>query len=82
MKKPIKLIVDGRPAILFRGKALSEPPKTYTKIGAYFHNLGNNYNPHTINLFRAKGGGLRYEIYRDGSFYPFYGKIVFTQNRR
>jgi hypothetical protein len=64
-------------AILYKGHPKGDTPKTYKKIDVLSHNIGGNYSPELLTLFKAKDGSLRYEIYRDGSIYPFYGKIKF-----
>lgn len=73
----LEAIVDGQKATLYKGKPLSECPKTYKRFKVVGHNMGNSYNPSTLTLYRAKDNTLRYEIFRDGCFYPFYGRIVF-----
>jgi hypothetical protein len=66
-------------AILGKGKPLSEKPKNYIEIGLLHHNIGNDYNPSYLTLFHIKNkpNELRYEIYRNGSFYPYYGKFEY-----
>ena len=76
----IKLRLPGeahyQDATLYRGKPLADRPKTYKEIGVFGHNIGNAYNPGWGNLLKAADGSLRYEIYRDGCFYPYYGKLI------
>jgi hypothetical protein len=74
-------------AIMGRGKALPDCPKTYKHISVAYHNIGdllnrntNFYNPRTMNVYMAKDKTLRYEIYRDGCFFPFYGKLTIGGN--
>ena len=64
-------------AILYKGRSRGEVPKTYKKIDVIGHNLGNDYNSSLLTLYKAQDGTLRYEMYRDGNFYPYYGKIEF-----
>ena len=66
-------------AIMYKGHSKGEVPKTYKKIDVLSHNIGNNYNSDLLTLYKAQNGTLRYEIYRDGNFYPYYGKIEFTK---
>ena len=66
-------------AKLYRGFTQGETPKTYKKIGILSHDIGNNYNPSTLTLYKAKDKSLRYEIYRDGNFYPYYGKFEYIK---
>ncbi len=75
----IKIRIKGEwiEATLGKGKSLSDPPKTYKKIGVYSHNIGNAYNPDIMSIYKTKQNVLKYEIYRDGSFFPFYGIITF-----
>lgn len=70
------LNVTGK-ARMWRGTPLRDEPCTYKKVGVLYHSLGNNYNPHIMDIFKAKDGTFRYSIYRDGCFYPYYGKIQF-----
>lgn len=69
-------------AILHKGRPLADIPKTYKLIGMLNHNLGNNYNPSTLTVYQAKNKIYRYEIYRSGCFYPYYGKIKFIQEEK
>jgi len=71
--------LDNRKAILYKGKPLGEIPKSYKKISVLSHNIGNNYNSSIITIYQTKDKTFRYEIYRDGSFYPYYGKIEFSK---
>ena len=73
----IKVRIRGKEydAIMYRGKPMSNPPKTWKKLDVIWHSLGNLYNPDIMTIYKAKDGSLRYEIYRDGSIYPFYGRI-------
>ena len=64
-------------AILYKGYSKGETPKTYKKIDVLRHDMGNDYNSSLLTLYKAQDGTLRYEIYRDGNFYPYYGKIEF-----
>jgi len=59
---------------LFKGKPLSETPKSYKYLGVFGHNLGGNG---IGDLYQTKSGDFRYAIYRDGCFYPYYGRLVF-----
>jgi len=64
-------------ARLYKGFTQCDAPKSYTKVGVLGHSIGNNYNPSTLTLHKAKDGSLRYEIYRDGNFYPYFGRFEF-----
>ena len=64
-------------AKLYKGRPLNGAPVTYKKICVLGHDLGNNYNPGTLTLYKNKQGVYKYEIYRDGSIYPFYGTLEF-----
>ena len=63
-------------ATLYKGRPLRNAPVTYKKIGIYEHNIANAYNSDLITIYKAKNG-YRYEIFRDGCFHPYYGKITF-----
>lgn len=84
MKKFIEIVCSGnKEARLYKGRPLADIPKSYKKIkgknGIIYHNIGNNYNSHHLQLYRAKDKSLRYEIYRDGCFYPYYGKFEWVK---
>lgn len=66
-------------AKLFKGFPRAETPKTYKKIAVLSHSIGNNYNSSLLVLFKAKNKSLRYEIYKDGSIYPYYGRFKFAR---
>ena len=68
---------DGKKAILYTGRPLPDVPKTYKKVKVISHNIGNNYNSSLLTIYKAQDGSFRYEIYQDGCFYPFYGKMEF-----
>lgn len=70
-------IVDGKKARLYKGRPLRDCPKSYKKVKIVLHNHGSAYNPNNLTIYKAKDGTLRYEIYRDGCFYPYYGKLEF-----
>jgi hypothetical protein len=77
MKHLTTITVDGKKAEIFKGKPLADVPKTYKFIKVCSHSVGNLYNSSTLRLYKAADSSLRYEIYRDGCFYPYYGKLVF-----
>ncbi len=60
-----------------RIQPLKDIPKTWEKIGVYSHSLENAYNQSLISIYKAKGGSLRFSLYRDGCFYEYCGKINF-----
>jgi len=64
-------------ALMYKGKPLADPPKTYKKIEPIWHSLGSDYNSDLLVLYLARDKTFRYEIYRDGCFYPYYGRIEF-----
>ena len=37
--------------------------------------LSNAYNSGCVSIYEAKDKTLRYSVYRDGCFYPYYGKL-------
>ena len=71
--------VDGD-AILFKGRNPwnGDAPKTYKKVGVINHSIGNDYNSHLATIYRNAQGIYKYEIYRDGNFYPYFGTIEFN----
>lgn len=66
---------ENHKAILYKGKPLSDPPKSYILIGSIIHSLGNTYNSSSGRIFINKQQKLIYEIYRDGCFNPYYGNF-------
>lgn len=68
---------DGRKARLFKGTSKGEAPKSYVRVGVIGHNIGNAFNSDTLTLYKNKAGVLKYEIYRDGNFYPYYGTFEY-----
>jgi len=66
-----------RKAKMFKGYPKAECPVTYKKVMILGHSIGNDYNPGTLNLYENKSGVLKYEIYRDGCFYPYYGTLEY-----
>jgi len=77
MKNYREIETSNGKARIYKGFTQYEAPKTYKKIGTLSHSIGDNYNPSTLTLYKAKDGGLRYEIYRDGNFYPYFGKFEY-----
>jgi len=69
---------NGKKANLYKGFTQYEAPKTWKKIDVIGHNIGNAYNPSHLTLYRAKDKGLRYEIYRDGNFFPYFGRFEYV----
>lgn len=64
-------------ARIFKGFTSGSVPATYKKVDVLSHNIGNNYNPSIMTIYKAKDKTLRYEIYRDGNFFPYYGRFEF-----
>lgn len=69
-------------AVLHKGRPLSDVPVTYKKVCVLGHSMGDNYNPSTLTLYKNRQGVFKYEIYRDGSIYPFYGTIKFIKDKK
>lgn len=63
------------PARLYKGTPKRQCPSTYRLYEVVGHDIGDLYNPSTLRLYLAKDKTLRYEIYRSGCFFPYYGKI-------
>jgi len=63
-------------AIMLKGYPKPDTPTTYKRLQVVGHNIGNAYNPHIMVIYEAQDKSLRYEIYRDGCFWAFYGKII------
>ena len=72
---------NSRRAWIYKGKPLPDVPKTYKKMSVESHNIGNDYNTSILTIYKAQDGALRYEIYRDGSFYPYYGRLEFIEEK-
>jgi hypothetical protein len=78
MKPYIEIITKGnKTARLYKGFTQNESPKTWKEIGMISHNIGNNYNPDYLTVYLAKDKTYRYKIYRDGNFYPYFGKLEY-----
>lgn len=62
---------------LSKGKPLGDVPSTY-KFVKYisFPELGSQFNSSLCSMYKNRQGVLKYEIYRDGCFYPFYGTLT------
>jgi len=65
------------PATFHKGRPLMDCPTTYRKVAVVGLKNQGLYSPSYFTLFKARDGSLRYEIYRDGNFAPFYGKVEF-----
>lgn len=79
--KKIEVILNRKfPVTLLNPRPLKDCPKSYYKLGVFEHNLGNLYNPSWLVLYtygkNINSKSLRYEIYRDGCFWPYYGKLI------
>jgi len=66
------------PARIYKGHSLQGCPVTYKRVDVIRHNLGNSYNSDLMVLYKNKSGILKYEIFRDGSFFPYYGTFEYT----
>ena len=77
MKNYIEINTNKGAARLYKGKSLANCPSTYRKFAVINHNIGNNYNSSIITLYTNRQGKLKYEIYRDGNFFPYYGTFEF-----
>ena len=54
-----------------------QTPKSYKRLGVIGSEFANAYNSGLMTIYKAKDGSLRFEMYCDGSFLPYYGKIEF-----
>ena len=69
-----------RSAVICHGTPKRDCPKSYVKVGGMVAiELDNRYNSGLMHIYRAKDGTLRYSVYRDGCFWPYYGKIVMKE---
>lgn len=63
-------------AIIYSGTPKGDTPKTYKEVGGFIaKELRSNYSSGCVTIYKAKDGTLRYSVYHDGCFYPYYGKI-------
>lgn len=63
-------------AIIYRGTPKADTPKTYKQVGGFVANeLCSRYSSGCVTIYKAKNNTLRYSVYQDGCFYPYYGKI-------
>lgn len=61
---------------IYAGGPLGDTPKTYKRIGGFVaKELSNDYDGGCVSIYEAKDKTLRYSVYRDGCFYPYYGKL-------
>lgn len=61
---------------IYVGRPLSDTPKPYKQIGVFVaKELSNAYNSGCVSIYEAKDKTLRYSVYRDGCFYPYYVKL-------
>lgn len=61
---------------IYVGGPLRDTPKTYKRIGGFVaKELSNAYNGGCVSIYEAKDKTLGYSVYRDGCFYPYYGKL-------
>lgn len=61
---------------IYVGRPLGDTPKTYKRIGGFVaKELSNAYNSGCVSIYEARDKTLRYSVYRDGCFYPYYGKL-------
>ena len=56
---------------IYVGRALADTPKA--------KELSNAYNSGCVPIYEAKDKTLRYSVYRDGCFYPYYGKLEIVE---
>lgn len=65
---------------IYVGRPLRDTPKTYKQIGGFVaKELSNAYNSGCVSIYEAKDKTLRYSVYRDGCFYPYYGKLEVSE---
>lgn len=84
----MEIMINGTiKAIMGKGVPLPDCPKTYKKVAVVKHSIGDIFNPNqnlynsaTMTVYKAKDDSLRYEIYRDGCFFPFYGKLFIVSD--
>jgi len=62
---------------IYKGSPKAERPVTYRYFTTVNHNIGNGYNSSVMKLFTNRAGVLKYEIYRDGNLFPYYGTFEF-----
>lgn len=89
MKRRINIVVEGSitvkgkelnvsgDAVIYPGKRKADAPKTYKQVGILRHNKGNEFNPDLLTVYVNMQGVYHYSMFRDGGFFPVFGKIVF-----
>lgn len=61
---------------IYVGRPLRDTPKPYKQIGGFVaKELSTAYNSGCVSIYEAKDKTLRYSVYRDGCFYPYYGEL-------
>lgn len=69
-----------RAVISTRGRVFRtkwQTPRSYRRLGVIGSEFANAYNSGLMTIYKAKDKSLRFEMYCDGSFLPYYGKIEF-----
>lgn len=65
---------------IYVGRPLRDTPNPYKQIGGFVaKELSNAYNSGCVSIYEAKDKTLRYSVYRDGCFYPYYGKLEVSE---
>lgn len=60
---------------IYVGGPLADTPKTYKQIGGFVaKELSSAYDGGRVSIYGAKDKTPGYSVYRDGCFYPYYGK--------
>ena len=67
--------VTGKTGIFKYLRTQYEAPKTYKKIGIISRQEYGTYESGLVTVYKAKNGELRFELYHDGNFYPYFGKL-------
>ena len=54
---------------IYKGRPLCDTPSSYKECGGFVANeLSSFYNSGVVTIYKARNGGLRYGVYRDGCF--------------
>ena len=73
-------IVTGQ-AVFHYEKTQYEAPKSYKKIGLISYERHSNYDSGLVTIYENKQKILKFEVYHDGNFYPYFGTIEFMDQK-
>jgi len=68
---------EGKKFTMCKGAPKQVVPKSYTYLKIeMFLELSGPYNSGLADIYLNKKGEMFYSIYRDGCFYPYFGRLI------